>query len=372
MVNRCLLFVPVVIAFSTALPADQPGRRPRREDSMLDVVRRNSLLSCKAGLGHGRNVYLTSTDEKDDMFLNGLAEYECRLETGSSAELYISASAERKQYFSETEASESFFDFFTEYYARMGPVGLGISDTLAWEDFRTFDEEGGTVPAGEYESLANKTRGFFTAQCGANHDMETGFAIRTKDYTSADYDFQEGTLDFIYSWRITPRYRTRLSLANRTQDYHDRRALSADGSTDESNPKLEVDIRTAVITLRRNVGEFAWVDFFVEQSENDENHEKEGAYEERSLGCSCLLGVGEDYVLEGTIESSSRDYDTRQVSGSATTQKDDFLTISLTAERRLKGTTSLYVTIHDGKRDSNDPSENYSKNAITIGVKGIF
>lgn len=364
--------VLILTTFSTFSFGDQSRQRPRQEDSMLDVVMKNSLVSCSAGLGHGRNVYLTSTGEKDDMFINGLFEYECRLELGKNSELYISTEAERKQYVSETDASESFFDFFTEYYAHMRPVGIGVSDNLTWEDFRTFDEEGGTVPAGEYESLANKIRGFFTAQCGPDHDLETGFTLRTKDYTSTDYDFQEGGLDFIYTWRMGEKYRTRVSLESRTQDYDDRKALSVDGSNSDSNPTLEVDIRSATFTLRRSLGRFAWVDFFVDQQENDENHEKEGAYEERALGCACLLGLGKDYVLDAALESSSRDYDRRPVPGSTATQTDDFLTLSLTLERKIKGTTSLYVTIEDGERDSNDPSEDYEEGSLTIGIKGIF
>ena len=372
MIRRYAATALATVAFSAALLGDSEERNSRQEDSMLDVLRKNSLLSCSAGLGHGRNVYLTSTGAKDDLFIEGLVEYECRLQPGKSSELYISSSAERKQYFSETDASESFFDFFTEYYARMGPVGLGISDTLAWEDFRTFDEEGGNVPAGEYESLANKTRGLFTAQCGADHDIETGFSLRTKDYTSADYDFQEAGLDFTYTWQLSPKYRVRLELANRTQDYDDRKAGSVDGSSTDSNPTLEIDTTQTALTLRRHLGRHAWIDFYVDRTENDENHEKEGAYEQQSLGCSCLLTLGKNYVLEVSLVSTSRDYDRRQTSDATATQTDDFLTISLTLERRIRGTTSLYMALEDGERDSNDPSNDYKEGSFAIGVKGMF
>jgi len=331
----------------------------------------HTVMSWDTGIGFADNVTLVPNDEKSDLFAVLRAKAEYRRQFAGGASLYVNTSLERTQYVQESDASELFADAFGEYMRDFETWAWGVSDALSYEDYRSFDEEGGVLPSGKYEAMVNKTRLFGSWFFAANHELEAGISWRIKNYLDADRDFDETGVDFTHRWKISKRWGTNLGGSYRTQDYAAWQALSADGTLASTNPTEAFDIMAFRGGVTRELPHKGRAYITVRHVDYDENFQDEASYDEIGIDAGAVVAVGRDYVVEMNMGASGRDYSTR-TGESGRTREDDVLTLTLAVERRLAGTTSAYLLIDIGNRDSTDPNEDYRDNAVTIGLRGVL
>ncbi len=368
--HLAIMLLLLMIGWNNTYAAERSLSALQRMSTFLES--HNALASVEAGIGYARNVYLVATNEESDLFLDLSAETEWRKELDALSDIYCYLALQRKQFISESDASEMFFDLAGEYYRSFGAYGVTVSAAIDYEDYRSFDEEGGVLPIGEYESWAEKIRAAANLELARDHVIEGGLQYRLKNYTSSDLDFNEITANLEYTWHFNKLTRAGISFENQIQDYDSLQALSQDGSLSDSNPTIEFDTTELRMTFHRGIAEFAWCDVFIHTGNGKENFEGEGSYGEFGLGGSTTFQVGNMYAFEGRAAIYNRNYDNRMIPGSTDKQTDDFISLGIAAERGIKGSLSCYCSLEINTRNSNDDGEDYNESSVAFGIKSYL
>jgi hypothetical protein len=336
------------------------------------LERHNAVVTVDSSAGYSDNVYLVPRNEESDAYVNLSADIEMARKLGDDSSLYFYGLLERKQFLSETDADETFADISAEYSRIQDPWRFGVSGILSYENYRSFDEEAGTLPSDKYESIANRVRGFGAYAFNDDHVIEAGLALRIKNYTTEPYDFNETGLDVVYAWEISPVLRTKLLCEMMGQDYDEYKALSTDGTVTAANPALELDRRRIQIEAVRKLPRAGRLRLFVRQVAVEDDFEDEGSYAETGFGGKVTAAVGKRYAVEGALSMYQRDYDRRQVSTGGSVQKDDFMTLEFMVERQLQDTLSAFCKVEISTQDSNDSNDGYDENALSVGIRAVL
>jgi hypothetical protein len=336
------------------------------------LEKHNAVVTVDSSAGYTDNVYLMPRNEESDAYIDLYADIEMARELGEDATVYLYGLLERKQFLGESDADETFADISGEYVCTRTAWRFGVSDVLSYENYRSFDEEAGTLPSDKYESVANRARGFGAYLFNEDHVLEAGLALRMKNYTSTDFDFNETGFDLVYAWEISPVLRAKLLYESLMQDYSDYQALSVDGTLTEANPALELDRRRIQVEAVRKLPRAGDVKLFIRRVDAEESFDGEGDYSETGYGGTVTVAIGERYAAEGALSVYRRDYDRRLVSAGTSVQKDDFMTLAFTVERQLQGTLSAFCKVEISSHDSDDSADGYDENALSVGIRAVL
>lgn len=349
------------------------GTAARTEDNTGGLLERcNAILSGELGIGWSDNAYLTSGNRTEDIFAHLTAEIECRRQIGDSCSLYLSTYVMDRSYLSETDASEQTVDLFAEYSCSGQSWRAGVAGNAIYEDYRTFEAESLTLPTGDYESFTPGLRIFGRLYPTVNSDIEIGISCKARDYTTVDYDYAEYTIDSSCSRRIFEVIEPTLFLRYRMQDYDMLKALSEDGTASDLSPFLELAVARVGASVDCRFSRANTVEVSGAYSTAEDAFEGESSYEEFGLGLSSVLQFGADYAVAADLNIDRRTYEKRVIPESDVVQEDDFLTLAIMAERRIRGTLSAYCSTAFKKRNSNDNSQDYAELSFTVGLKHVL
>lgn len=355
-------------ALATAAPALSAG-----DDAHQTWLEKfGAIVSLDVSCGYSDNAYLTPGSKQGDLLIDLATDIELTRTLRSSATVYMYGSVARRQYLKETDASETFVNILAEYERTYDPWALGLSGSTAYEDYHSFDEEGAGLPSDRYESLANRTRAFAALEPAEGHVFSTGVFGREKRYTSANLDFREIGSDISYNLRITPSVYARATFVVRQQMYIDYQARHADGTVSEGNPSLKQNVQTIRVRLIKKLPRSGRARLSVHQTTADEHFENEGAYSEAGISASGVIPLGRRHAIEGKSSVYFRNYENRLVSDDNKIQKDQFLTLSVTGERQIRGAFSAFLKVEINWRDSNDPADTYNENLMAVGCKALL
>jgi len=362
----------LALLWSGLSPALAESARQGQASASAFLADRGVLTTFEVGAGFADNVYFTPDRERTGLFADALAEAEWRFEPADSSALHLALGLDGRYYLGEAAANETTIEALADYrYAEITPA-LGVSDSVVYETYQLFDENGNPLPAGDSRSLANelKVSGFMPA--GPNHTVEAGALYRLKNYVAIELDFDEIGAHLSDSWAISDAVDCEFSGEYRLRSYDILRAATVDGTVTPANPLMQEDVAGVEFRLVRQLQRAGEAGISAHYLAVTDRFEGEGSYAEPGIAALALVALGNRSALTADAGVDWRRYDKRLVPGSGDKEADRLVAAGIMLERVMHGLVTAYVRAEHESRDSNHYLLSYRVSAVSFGLRGVL